>query len=147
MQRDVEASLLDYLMRIPFYSPAYILGHNKSVLVNSSIPTSGSMDEWRIGYVSTNDNVADLLTKPIPNGEKRKNFINLILPKLNQPIQGGTIKRCYVKVFQVCKIFAHFTVSTFYLKEIIRPSALRCGPPEKQRLFCMRQYRMKNGRC
>ena len=37
------------------------------------------MDQWRIGYVSTNDNVADLLTKPIPNGEKISRFIKMIL--------------------------------------------------------------------
>ena len=84
------------MMGIPCDYPAYILGDNKSVLVNSSVPTSvlkkkscsiayhfvregTSMDEWRIGYVSTNDNVADLLTKPIPNGEKRSRFIRMIL--------------------------------------------------------------------
>ena len=84
------------MMGIPCECPAYIFGDNKSVLVNSSVPTSvlkkkscsiaydfvregTSMDEWRICYVSTHDNVADLLTKPIPYGAKRLKFINMIL--------------------------------------------------------------------
>ena len=84
------------MMGISCDLPAYVLGDNKSVLVNSSIPTSvlkkkscsiayhfvreeTSMDEWMVGYVSTNDNVADLLSKPIPSGEKRNRFINMIL--------------------------------------------------------------------
>ena len=84
------------VMGIPCDFPAYILGDNKSVLVNYSVPTSvlkkkscsiayhfvregTAMDEWRIGYVSTNDNVEDLLTKPTPNGEKGSKFIKMIL--------------------------------------------------------------------
>ena len=84
------------MMVIPCDFPAYIMGDNKSVLVNSSIPTSvfkkkscsiaycfvqegTTIDEWRIVCVSTNDNVADLLTKLIPNGEKGSKFIKMIL--------------------------------------------------------------------
>ena len=75
------------MMGIPHDFATYIPGNNKSVQVNSSLPTSvstkklcsiayhfvregTSRDELRIGYVSTNDNMADLLSKPIPNGEK-----------------------------------------------------------------------------
>ncbi len=38
-------------------------------------------DEWRVTYISTHDNVADLLTnKPLlSNAEKRKKFIGMIL--------------------------------------------------------------------
>jgi len=31
-------------------------------------------DEWRVAYVNTHENVADLLTKPL-GGEKRKSFV------------------------------------------------------------------------
>ena len=83
-------------MGIHIDGPAYIFGDNKSVLVNSSKPTSvlkkkscsiayhyvrdgSAKDEWRVTYVNTNDNVADLLTKPLPNGEKRRKFVQMIL--------------------------------------------------------------------
>ena len=48
------------------------------------------MDEWRIEYVSTNDNVADLLTKAIPSGEKRNKFINMLLHRIKKEwrVQG-----------------------------------------------------------
>ena len=29
------------------------------------------MDEWRLTYINTHDNVADLLMNPIAGGEKR----------------------------------------------------------------------------
>ena len=29
-------------------------------------------DEWRATYINTNDNRSDLLTNPLPHGEKRK---------------------------------------------------------------------------
>ena len=84
------------MMGIPVDGPSYIFGDNKSVLVNSSIPTSVlkkksnsiayhfvregcAADEWRVTYVNTNDNVADLLTKPLQNGEKRRKLIGMVL--------------------------------------------------------------------
>ena len=36
-------------------------------------------DEWRTSYVNTHDNIADLLTKQLPAGEKRKGFVRKIL--------------------------------------------------------------------
>ena len=82
-------------MGIEVNGPAYIYGDNKSVLSNASVPESvlkkksnsiaynfvregSSSDEWRVTYVNTNDNVADLLTKPL-SGEKRKAFIRRLL--------------------------------------------------------------------
>ena len=32
-------------------------------------------DEWRTSYVNTHDNEADLLTKQLPHGDKRKGFL------------------------------------------------------------------------
>ena len=84
------------MMGIPCEFPSYIYGDNKSALVNSSVPTSVlkkksssiayhfvregvCMDEWRVSYVSTDKNIADLLTKPLPSGEKRTRFVRSIL--------------------------------------------------------------------
>jgi len=84
------------MMGIGVDGPAYIYGDNKSVLVNSSIPTSVlkkksnsiafhfvregcAANEWRVAYVNTHDNVADLLTKPLTNGAKRRTLIEMIL--------------------------------------------------------------------
>ena len=37
------------------------------------------MDECRTAYVNTNENEADLLTKPLPSWEKRNNFVRRVL--------------------------------------------------------------------
>ena len=66
----------------------YVFGDNKSVLVNASKPDSvlkkknnyiayhhvregTARDEWRVTYISTDENKSDLTTKCIPFGEKR----------------------------------------------------------------------------
>jgi hypothetical protein len=84
------------MMGIPCEDPTYIYGDNKSVLFNSSIPEStlkkksqsiayhfvregSARDEWRTAYVNTHLNPADLLTKPLPNGQKRMGFVSMIL--------------------------------------------------------------------
>ena len=84
------------MMGIPCEAPAYIYGDNQSVLANTTIPNStlkkksqsisyhfvregSARDEWWTSYINTHDNVADLLTKLLPNGEKRKGFIRRIL--------------------------------------------------------------------
>ena len=83
-------------MGIPVDGPAYILGDNQSVLANTTIPEStlkkksqsiayhfvregSARDEWRTSYVNTHLNESDLLTKLMPNGEKRKNFVRSLL--------------------------------------------------------------------
>ena len=84
------------MMRIPVEGPAFIFGDNKSVLSNSARPDSvlrkksnsiachfvregSATDEWRVAYIPTNQNVADLHTKPLGGDEKRRNFIRMIL--------------------------------------------------------------------
>ena len=84
------------MMGIPCDFPCYIYGDNKSVLVNSSKCTSTlkkkscsiayhfvregvACDEWRVEYIPTDRNIADLLTKPLPNGEKRTKFVKSLL--------------------------------------------------------------------
>jgi hypothetical protein len=84
------------MMGIPCEGPAYIHGDNQSVLASCGIPDSvlkkksqsiayhfvregAARDEWRTSYVNTNDNKADLLTKLLPSGEKRKGFVMKLL--------------------------------------------------------------------
>ena len=84
------------MMGIPVESPAFIFGDNQSVLANTTMPKSTlkkksnsiafnfvregcARDEWRTTYVNTHDNIADLLTKPLPSGEKRDKFIRMVL--------------------------------------------------------------------
>ena len=80
------------MMGIPVEGPVYIEGDNQSVLANTTIPDSTlkkksqsiayhfvregvARGEWRTTYINTHLNKADLLTKPLPNGAKRKQFV------------------------------------------------------------------------
>ena len=84
------------MMGIAIDGAAYVFGDNKLVLVNYSKPTSvlkkksnsiayhlvregSAASEWRVAYVNINDNIADLLTKPIYNGVKHRRLIETIL--------------------------------------------------------------------
>jgi Reverse transcriptase (RNA-dependent DNA polymerase) len=84
------------MMGIPVEGHAYVFGDNKSVLYNVSIPDSilkkksqslsyhfvregSARDEWRIAYINTHENPADLMTKPLPDGEKRRGFVRMLL--------------------------------------------------------------------
>ena len=84
------------MIGIPVNGPAFIEGDNQSVLANTTNPDSTlkkksqsiayhfvregvARDEWRTTYVNTHDNEADLLTKPLPHGEKRKGFARNLL--------------------------------------------------------------------
>ena len=76
------------MMGIPCDGPSYIFGDNQSVLANTTIPDStlkkksqsiayhfvregSARDEWRTSYINTNDNPADLFSKPLYNKVKR----------------------------------------------------------------------------
>ena len=76
---------------IPVEGPSFIYGDNQSVLANTSVPDSQlkkksqsiayhfvregvARDEWRTAYVNTHANSSDLLTKCLPNEEKRRGF-------------------------------------------------------------------------
>ena len=84
------------MMGMSLNGPACIFGDNQSVLANTTIPDSTlkkksqstahhfmregvARDEWRTAHVNTHENPADLLTKPLPSGEKRKNFVRMLL--------------------------------------------------------------------
>ena len=84
------------MMGIPVDEPSFMFGDNQSVLGNTAYPGSNikyksqsicfhfiregwARDEWRTEYVKTYENIADLLTKYLPNGDKRWHFMNKIL--------------------------------------------------------------------
>ncbi len=84
------------MMGITVDEPAFVFDDNQSVLANTAAPTSKlkkksnaiayhfvqegcAKDEWRTSYVNTHDNVADLLTKPLPSREKHTKFIRMLL--------------------------------------------------------------------
>lgn len=84
------------MMGIPCDDPVYIYGDNQSVLANTTRPDSTlkkksqsiayhfvregvARNEWRTTYINTHDNEADLLTKLLPSGEKRKGFVRNLL--------------------------------------------------------------------
>jgi hypothetical protein len=90
------------MLGIPCDGPVYIQGDNQSVLYNTTIPDStlkkksqsiayhyvregSARDEWRTSYISTHDNEADLLTKTLPAGEKRKGFVRNLLHHIFTP--------------------------------------------------------------
>ena len=81
------------MMGIPIEGPTCLYGDNQSVPANTTIPDSTlkkksqnnayhfvcervARDEWRTSYVNTHDNEADLLTKQLPHGEKRRGFVS-----------------------------------------------------------------------
>ena len=84
------------MMGIPVDEHAFVFGDNQSVLANTTNPGSTikkkmhsiayhfiregcAKDEWRTAYINTAENIADLLTKPLPSGEKRWYFVSKIL--------------------------------------------------------------------
>ena len=88
------------MMGISVDHPSFISGDNKSVLVNSSVPTSVlqkksssisyhfvregvAAKEWMVIYISTHDNIADLFTKPVPGGERRTRLVSKFLRHLS----------------------------------------------------------------
>ena len=83
-------------MGIPVEGPTCIYGDIQSILAYTTIPDSTlkkkaksiayhflhegvARDEWRTSYVNTHENEADLLTKQLPHGEKRKGFVSYLL--------------------------------------------------------------------
>ena len=82
-------------MEICIDGPSYIFGDNKYILSNALIPDSvlqkksnsigyqfvregSAAGEWLLAHIASNDNIADMLTKPLSE-EKHKHFISQIL--------------------------------------------------------------------
>jgi hypothetical protein len=89
------------MMGIPVHGPCFISGANQSVLANTTEPGSTlkkksqsiayhfvregvANDEWRTSFVNTHENEADLLTKLLPAGEKRRGFVRNLLHHINR---------------------------------------------------------------
>ena len=105
-------------MGIPVEECCYIYGDNKFVLVNSStlhsqlekksnsvtyhqVREGSALDEWRVTYINTHDNPADLLTKNLPSGEKRLRFVKLYFIYLLLEVKTmGMLQQLQSKYYQ-----------------------------------------------
>ena len=84
------------ILGIPMELPTYIFGDNQYVLVNSSKPHPSlnkklssiafhfiregyAKYEWRVAYLNTNYNPADMATKSLDGSEKRSRFASYLL--------------------------------------------------------------------
>ena len=93
------------MMGIPVEHCCFIYGDNQSVLANTTVPQSVlkkksnsiayhfvregvAQDEWRTTYVETNFNPADLLTKPLPFGQKQRWFVGMLLYHIYEDVGG-----------------------------------------------------------
>ena len=89
------------MMGISCDDPTFIYGDNQSVLANTTVPDStlkkklqsiayyfvgegAAQDEWRMTYINTHENEANLLTKQLPLGKKRKSFVQKLLHHIFQ---------------------------------------------------------------
>ena len=96
-------------MGIPVEEPTCIYGDNQSVLANATVPDSTlkkksqsiayhfvyervARDEWRTFYVNTHENEADLLSKQLPHGEKRKECVSNVLQHIFG-LSGSVMKK------------------------------------------------------
>ena len=83
-------------MGIPVDKSAFMFGDNQSLLAYTTIPGStikkkihiisyhfihegSARDEWLTVYINTTKHISDLLTKPLPSGEKHWYFISKVL--------------------------------------------------------------------
>ena len=84
------------MMGITCEDPACVHGSNQRVLANTTMPESTlkkkssslaylltregvAIHDWTTYYVNTNENEADLLTKVLPFGAKRRKFVRKVL--------------------------------------------------------------------
>jgi hypothetical protein len=84
------------MMGIAVEGATLVYGDNMSVLYNTSIPEStlkkksnsiayhfvregAARKEWKTGYVNTNDNPSDILTKSVSNQLKRRMLVGMLM--------------------------------------------------------------------
>ena len=84
-----------WMMGVPVDEPAFIFGDNQSILKKELnaiafhfVREGVAKDEWCTTYINTHDNVVDLLTKPLPSGEKRWRFVSMLLHHLAPAPKG-----------------------------------------------------------
>ena len=83
-------------MGVPLSGPTYTYGHNMSVIHNTQRPESTltkksnsicyhairesvAMDEMLTGWIPSGENPADLGTKVVPGGQKRKHLVGKLM--------------------------------------------------------------------
>ena len=96
------------MMGILCDQPSHIYGDDQSDLANKMMPDSmlkkksksivyhfvhkgSARGEWRTAYVNMHDNEAALLTKLLPNGEKRWKFVRNLLHHISQGKESNVI--------------------------------------------------------
>jgi hypothetical protein len=84
------------MMGVPVDGPTYMYADNMSTIHNSSVPESKlkkknnsiayhavreavAMGEVLVAYIPSADNIADLMTKVLPRGDRRNKIINILL--------------------------------------------------------------------
>ena len=66
-----------------------MLKKKSSSIVYHFVREGAARNEWRVTYINTNLNIADLLTKPLPGGEKRSRFVGMILHHISWRTTSG----------------------------------------------------------
>ena len=64
--------------------PESILKKKAQSIVYHFVREGCAADEWRISYVHTSLNLADLMTKPL-SGEKRCGYVMILLHHISEP--------------------------------------------------------------
>ena len=100
------------MMGISVDEHSFVFGDNQSILANTTRPESQikkktqsityhhvckgyAKYEWCITYVNTHENMADLLMKPLPSGEKHWKFVGMLLHQMSPktPAAGVSTKQ------------------------------------------------------
>jgi hypothetical protein len=58
-----------------FHHPIFYPEEEEPSIALHFVGEGAARDKWRTSYVNTHNNEADLLTKLLPSGEKRKGFV------------------------------------------------------------------------
>src|SRR5210317_2666252 len=81
-------SIVSFICNDNVYFPESQLRKKSQSIAYHFVREGVARDEWRTAYVNTHDNTADLLTKPLPDGEKRRKFVNRLVYHVYQQIVG-----------------------------------------------------------
>jgi hypothetical protein len=94
------------MMGIPVDGPSYVYGDRGQYVRVTSNPESTlkkksnsiayhlvresiAMDEMRTGYVKTDENFSDLMTKTLPRGERREKLLRGVMWDIHAKVKGG----------------------------------------------------------
>ena len=109
----------------------YMYGENQSMLANTTMPEStlkkksneivlnlvqegSERGEWGTSYTNMDLNVAVMMTKPLPSGNKCMRIVGLILHHLKCVIESGTISWIVFPGILLLEVFCWSTLLTFY---------------------------------